>query len=565
MSLDNKSIYVLFFLLALAIATLGFKSHFISLERAYLLESLSDFVKPTSPPQSLAALRTYYYAQLHTLDPLYALDGVEIEDFARAVEVTTESTGHVVDLYKGSISKETFFPRTFLVSLGETEQLRRQFLSSPNPSTARKYQKSLFDTVSTHEKTLVSLHGFLRDNKKTKVVMWNGWSDSHHAQTVLEQHLYEISALLSKAQERAVCLTHAHSCESLSHLRATYALRNTSHSHAPTLPTNVAQNRYIYEAILDDGWKHGHEIDYIDTAYSQLPLVQVTNALCTNDSLSRTYHTSWYTSYLHGIPGVNTNTLDDLFFFNFSEYTFASFFYKELEKNSGFSYAFQPTSSYLCINYGYDVQDVLSSLYIHTNLKENPIFTGATLSSDNSSISELVILEERIRQADIISTNDINAFVSHSLSLYASEGALGTHALVGEEKTKRLLHLVHVWRSKGAWFDSVLGKIDDLMQPELYVFEDFSTRIPPTALVLTRNMLPSVYQLANETVFSLEASLLQEKSGKAPVSDDIYSYNKELQHLWPTPQAVIEYATAMNRAYSNTRIDIFNLIYNNSN
>ena len=110
--------------------------------------------KQVSLRESLPVLKIAHYAVINRLDPVFALEGTDVDILKKSIEYLISSLETFAPQYESDEEeriRERLYPIQFLQSLVETEALRQQLVASPTKNLVERYHTALGTTITLYQ------------------------------------------------------------------------------------------------------------------------------------------------------------------------------------------------------------------------------------------------------------------------------------------------------------------------------------------------------------------------------------------------------------------------------
>jgi hypothetical protein len=470
---------------------------------------LDDFVLPTSNIQnaSPAELRLYRYYIQHKFDPIFSLEGTDVESFSAAlVDLQASLEKSIVNFSPENrrFIAQKMYPIKFLSTLKTTEQVRREFLQNPSLASARTYHRNLLRTIEAYktdsDQTEQTLRSFPHNNT---LAFLDGNTNTHFVADQIKKARGYAHKRLMEEEHRFSCLYgKKHECA---------RPNSTIIQERLDAPTDTSQSTIatIYRNASDEYAKSGTgdartSFSITTPDLSDIPTLVLENPSCISNNSTGLYTLWWSTSRMSDSVALRINSIDELLFHDTEK---SPGKYYETLNEGGMRHQYQPLNPYFCIDFALDERTIASAHYIQYVLKRNPVFSIQDTVT-NPDFSALATIEKKIIQStELLFASDVKEYTDKVWVYMSEHGEKNLSSIIGKASTENLLHVLGVWRDKSAWFEFTIGNFDDMHISISYVskYQD----IPLYSLFLTRSNFSSLYLLSNETVVSEPIKLIE--------------------------------------------------------
>lgn len=478
---------------------------------------------------------TEYYANAHAHAPIASLAGADLEKTRAYIHALESGTKDVFLLFD-NLKQVQALPLDFQKSLVHTEHARRVLLHAPTKLAIQVHNRHLEHTIHLYIETLSSVSNTFGENPGT-MHTWQGVSSSTHIQEVLARTIEHAQKLLEEQRRRVVCADMLSSeCPS---------------SEVPKVPTpilgrieSVSSNTLLFSDIMRTYIAKIRSVPsttYVSESLENTPLVSLSNSLCgTGESKEPTYYLlSWNEARTAGMESARINEVNNLRFYNFRDSGSSSFLTSAYKEFTPHTYQIQQTNPYLCVDYGADLQRVLTIMFIRETLLNEPVFK----KTDNPAFKKIRALEEEVTSPSLTVVSDtlISEYVDQ-LALVRTEE--GTKNMAPEVRAHAQL-LMDTWRDQSGWYEYSLGSIGDFLSPTLLSLADTDeSKVSPFVVLSSYIGLPTTLQLSNMT-FRATASdsslLLERRNDGLKEFPFVYTYLPSDTSIWKSPQEVLDY------------------------
>ena len=524
-----KNFLLVFFVALLCIffiTTLSLQKTEVSNDKERLLTELEDFLPSSVSAEEMSEkqIGAYYYATLHSLEPIFALAGTDTESLRYALRQFQENAEVASKIYEDELYTESLFPLDFLNRLSELEDFRRALLSDVTQENAISYHKNLDRLFQEYKKSLTLFSQQAQEGELITVGSWQGQTDNSFIYKKIDSVLQSISTLEENENSRYACLNDISNCESLDTVRTDSRENSPETLTSPETSQNIPlDTRKIISFYNNFFLKFNKEEPLVLSAEQSDPIILLDNSYCSTGTSSQyamlySYHSKVHTELL----STRVLALDSIYFNDTQMFQNSGYLPSELKIPEQYRYTLQPPNHYTCVDYGYDHQTTLTILYIRKLLLDR------TFSLNN--FPELQKLEEVITTSDVVSENDVQRFIDILDTFYKTKGRTELESSLGIEGADYIINLIHVWKSQSGFFQTIIGMLDDSIYFSRLAHPDGSPRIPSNAFFFTYTNFVSLYQLANQTVVRNSTTFLRfsnkEHGLQAPSEHIVTDYKK---------------------------------------
>ncbi|MEK7567379.1 MAG: hypothetical protein AAB513_00450 [Patescibacteria group bacterium] len=501
--------------------------------KTYIIKNgkVFDNEKSIDSPESLPALRIAYTSILNRFEPIFALEGTDIEKLEKSVRNLESSLEIIIsssESDEGKIIKNAFYPIDFLKSLTETEEMRQKLIYEPTYEVATDYYQNLGTTIDAYTNYIINL-----ENELEKISNISRNQPLHHFGGVSTPQNY-IDALKeaknnaeSKKQEletRIKCLDiFSKECPSLK-----TAFENMTRAEEPTVfkKEDISQN-VINNGKIISGYFKGLDpsgLEYND----EFPVIALQDSACFRDMPIVYYQPQWK-FYDKENKAFRLNFLNDLYFFTVKN-NIANFIAKM--GANGLNYLYQPaTNFYVCPVIIEDFSRIITADTIRA-MPLSEVYTG----QDNFKKLENGVFYE---------SNAVK-YVEDIKSNLRSQGENKLALSIGVDKVLSAEKIISISRQKSPRFDEILGSviIDNAIITPAFIKE---AKLNLHTLFLGRSYPMILLSLYNKS-FIKEPPLFMEYEQNSPPlfrMVKLASYNEELKKTYSIENIIKEMLLGM--------------------
>lgn len=503
-------------------------------QTSQIKQEVSHFDPPTffKEPTNARDFRLYRFWLQSKYDPILALPGVDIDNLREAVQTYKSTQQPYLHHYSEETQKEiqkALHPFSFLESLPTLESARRDFLEKPTLQKALLYNDNLKLSLEYYQSNSKSLRAFFVNdpNNERIVTFLAGTTSQNFFREALARGEEEVSQQTLVRANRLECLlgkTTSFDCTPRIPEISPFAPSDFKEIEVAT-PLQKSQNTEALREYI----KREEVFSLSDTQAEDLPLVHLPVSNCTHYG-SATYTFVWRKSESSDLLAFWLTPVDDLVFSNTSKKGGAIF---DSLAEVGIAYDFQPINPYFCIDSSIDSGLVRTAYFIYDQLTENPILGDVTFNSNTEpQLENLKLLENMILDSKTtLDVGDVENFVLEANSLIRQNNHTSLLQNLTEEQLELLSDIVLLWRTQSAWFESEIGRLDDMNSSINDVLGVIY--VTPNALFLTRSYASSLYQTSNTTLHPNTLSFL--KTRKRPSLDEasMVGYNNFMRRFIP--------------------------------
>ena len=337
------------------------------------------------------------YALHARVNPIFSLNGTDLEDFLQSVELLSDSQDQIAHTYQGrdkKIIESSLHPIEYLRSLARTEEFRKVLTLKPTAENARRYHSSLLSTVEARAEYITTLKESLETIRtepfrEGRITFTNGTITIDDMLTSLEELTEEASIQAKKERARWRCYQFGVSCKKPKYPSAT--LIQEEASPPTTMPAHIARNTDIllrFRETLPYGTFPQHSTAILETSScygTDEPIVYVLWRKQTDTK-----------------PFLRVDLANDLVLTDTHEQRALRNYFDAIQFE-GARYIYQPLSNYyMCLDLAHDTSALVSMLFVIETLQERPLFSINSNVSDPKEMSDA--LTQKLAQLKRIET-----------------------------------------------------------------------------------------------------------------------------------------------------------------
>jgi len=409
-------------------------------------------------------LRVAWYSVANRLDPIFALEGTNPQQFKRSTELLAASLDDFAFLYNQDekLIRESLHPLEFLRNLHKLEALRQLLIAAPNDVLVEEYHKELITTIELYNDDLDKLieawnELSTREDLQQQYDFLGGFS---YIETYLSAlYVLKVSSSYKKflAEARWACYEgHLSDCSPLEVVldkNRIFVDGAQGIIHKPVHSRNIKTNKdIILRYLLADINKHEFP--------QRRSLVALNQSICF-PHVSPVYYLGWWTSLEENLRQFQISYINDLYFWelvgDFDEDWYQSYadnvrVHSRQFKTGGIDFQYQDAANlYMCPDMIQDISRVLKIYTIKELLRGDPLFINYVTPKTHSNtldkyLSSLVKWEKEIITRDIINESIVAAYLHTLSSLLDERGEVYLAQLIGDEKVffiEKILALYH--------------------------------------------------------------------------------------------------------------------------
>lgn len=494
--------------------------------------------------RSISSESLAVYALHAEIAPFFALPGTNTKELKNAALSLENSSREALMSFNSDerrVLRSALYPMTFLRSLPGTESARRRLIADPTLENARIYHLYLKNTMRAYIEDTKHLQEALMPLEEQTLAFWDGETTVKFAIKELERTIETASVLQQKEEERYTCLVNGNTYPPCAPPQYPN-MENERKSTTAFVTSLDSDTREHYDIVDSNYWPGSTRPSYshFGGRSDTVPAVAVFSSTCAPFFEPAVYKTWWSESRMSGIPAVWTTFINDLFFHETK--SISSHYFQNISEE-GIPYKYQPLNLYLCANSGFDIGKVLTTLYFWSELKKEKLFEGK-----EDAFPYAASLENALTSSDSVMDARIPEMLTQAILDILSAAAANNDPLFSERDIRRMREFVLIWKTKSAFFEHVLGSIDDmnLSTKEVRNIQE----MPLHAVLLSRSYASVLFLHANESVHITPPTLLESALESTNLLEDsldlfhLRHYRGDLSLLF-SPQ---EMATEMNRA-----------------
>ncbi len=433
-------------------------------------------------------LQLAYFATVARIDPLLALPGVDLEVFRAVIDEIEASQERVTSVYSPEDRKMirmSLYPISFLKSLHDLEQLRRQVVETPSFSDTETYQRQFVETYELYIENIETLQHAIEvlvpdAIKRSTIRFHTGNSSMGFIANTLAKYQDGITQVYETQLDRFRCYKGvAKYCFEITRPQLPSIVQSTA---SDEYKNTVMQHQTFIEAFRQDPYR-GYSHPYAN--------VELSTSRC-GDPDKPGYYYLWWREDDSGLAIFRPDLLHELFFYDFWHGKQADWQYAQVYRTlRGPQYTYQPIAShYVCPDLGLDMATILSMLYVDEN-KLHIVPVGSEpqpeidplIDAANFAYDELTDSQQLIQVA-------IEVYIDalHALLTSTSESEL--YEYIGTTATQTAHDLVTVYYARTAYVPDVLmSVVSDNEAVANYALHGTSTGLDELLLLRTVPMV----------------------------------------------------------------------------
>jgi hypothetical protein len=474
----------------------------------------------------LKILRLSFFAIQARIDPLFGIEGQDLDKFNHSLDLLQNSTDGLSNSknFKDiEFVRNNIMPISFLRQLGKLEAQRRTVASNPTEKTIKEYNAGLAETINKYSDGLENLKKIFSITLAIHPKYQNASIEFIGGIAKFSHYIDIINTLEENTRNkkfqydgRIACLSGKWKvCEPLKNffVNAKLSLQNSSLQNA-SKDNSSADSEYRPQiAIIKQFLKNnGDKYDYDDN------LVMGINTDCFQERKDSYFLFSWQKFDQENV--FKPRFINNLFFIDLTKNTETIF---DVLRERGDRYDWQEeTNYYLCPDLTYLGQ--LDSLYKIRSLLKNSLLD---FSGNDADTRELALTANVLANKNVISDANFKTFYSEGLDLFDRYSEVYLAKKIGTNNVLNFEKLLNMYRQNSAGLDDLL--IAGYQQNEAFKKnisnidskQDFEDNLP--YFVLKRST-PSLYFLAfNESVVEHKPSFFSQIRSRSNKYDDLSS------------------------------------------
>jgi len=224
----------IFLVTILVVATVFLAAHSDNLKEESLLlkQALQSYILPEGVLEETAStqyLRKAWYATATRIDPLFSLEGTDLDKLEKAIELVHRSRFHYATIPPRNtddkeVLEQVLYPQDFLESLPKLERLRRDVVAHPNHRVITAYHRALLRTLSAYleaienQKVVFAKH--MSEQANARFYFPAGYTTPEKVLSTFKNLELGAHALKEKAEKRFACSKrYTKTCEDLNTLK----------------------------------------------------------------------------------------------------------------------------------------------------------------------------------------------------------------------------------------------------------------------------------------------------------------------------------------------------------
>jgi hypothetical protein len=463
-------------------------------------------------------VRLRYYLENATHDPFFAIPESNLHVMHEALVDINDKNDQL--LTQASAETRTFLKKilyqtSFLSSLIETEQARRNFIIEPTFENAYEYHASIKHSFEEYVKTSNAFLSAIDEIPIGEYGYLGGTTDSGFVREAVFEAQTSARARMMEEDIRFTCLERGIGCSSK---KRVFPLYFTYDESSPAMPS---LSRYFIDAaqrFIDPG---------MDTPY---PLAIIPKSTCSPRATPAVYAFGIKQKYLTKVDPAEFLNVRDFYFNDLanetSQNTYAHFLYTQ-----GLEYSFQPLNAYLCIDYFQESSEIYSAYAVKDRIVKKPLISSVTVNSSLPGIKDAVLLENSIIRNESLDINTIERLISIYQKILTSTDDEELKKIFPSDIVEDMHSIVLAWKSKSFWLEHQLAAI----AARTVSFEPIIRRELPKVqhVVLNRSYFTIFLQMYNQTISRPPGSLIRTHGLTDLKKLGLVSYTQSLSRAFP--------------------------------
>ena len=498
-------------------------------------------------------LRLAYFATVMRIDPLLALPGVDLEVFYAAIGELERSQERIASVYSSEETKDliltSLYPISFLKSLHDLEQLRRQVIGNPSFSDAEAYQQQFAHTYKLYRETMTAfqyaIEEHIPDEVKESIFSFHtGYSDVEFFANTLKKYQDGIAQVYKMQRNRFRCYEGK--------------IKYCSEIVRPQLPSIVSsivsdeykdtilQHQAFVKAFREEPYR-GYSHPYAR--------VELSTSRC-GDQGKPGYYYPWWREDDSGLSVFRPELLHEIFFYDLwhgwhSEWEYA----KAYRALGGPQYLYQSIANhYVCPDLGLDMTTMLSMLYVAENkLRLSPVGLDPQPEID-TLIDAVTSAYYALPDSQHLTQVTIESYITALHVLLTSVSEPDLYEYIGPTTTQALHDLVTVYYARTASLPDVLMSLVSNNEAVAdYALYGTPTGLPSLLLLQTAPMV--LYGGFTPTIQPRPYSFVREFTSEPPdivitLSNlEIADITAFIHKLWESQWVIIAMSASVGTIY----------------